>query len=288
VVRVQDQTGRPPTPGELLRGVLPRRHALAEPLWQARHRALLLLLVAHAALLPVWALLNGEPLQHVLGIEVALGALIGAGAVCRSRATAASAVSLGLVAAAAAVVHAGDGRTVLHFHFFLIVAALALYQQWLPFLLALGFVLVDHVAMGLLAPEAVYDDAFSLQSPWLAAVVHGGYVLATAAVSAVAWTWAERERRSAEERAEQEASRVRDSQRRLSGLLDNVPSSIFVKDLEGRFVDANRQMQKVLGSASTACSGAPALTCSGGRRRTCPTPTTRGSSPSGPAARSSR
>jgi diguanylate cyclase (GGDEF)-like protein/PAS domain S-box-containing protein len=247
VVQVERPEGRPPTPGELLHAVLPRGSDLAQPLWRARHRALLGLLVAHVLLLPLWALLNSEPFTHVLGLEAGLVGLVAVGANARSRALAASAVALGLVASAAAVVHAGDGRSVLHFHFFVVVAALALYQRWTPFLLALGFVIVDHAVMGLLAPEDVYDDAFSLQSPWLAAAVHGGYVLCAAAAAALAWTWAERERRSAEERAEQEASRVRESERRLAGLLDNVPASIFVKDLQGRFVDANRQMKQVLG-----------------------------------------
>ncbi|MCW2681861.1 MAG: hypothetical protein JWM62_3262 [Frankiales bacterium] len=245
-MQVDRHDGRPPTPGELLRGVLPGRRDLAAPLWHARHRALLGLLALHVLLLPIWALVNGEPLSHLVGVGAALVGLLVVGALSRSRGVAASAVSLGLVAAAAAVVHAGDGRTVLHFHFFLVVAALALYQQWLPFLLAIAFVLVDHAVMGLLAPGDVYDDAWSMQNPWLAALVHGSYVLGAAAVSALAWTWAERERRTAEERADQEASRVRESERRLSGLLDNAPSSIFVKDLEGRFIDANRQMQEVL------------------------------------------
>ncbi len=236
---------RPPTPGELLRGPLPE---LAQPLWLARHRALLTLLGAHVALLPLWALVNGEPLSHVAGVVFALTALGVVGVLSRSRRLAASAVSFGLVAASATVVHAGDGRTVLHFHFFLVVAALALYQQWTPYLLALAFVLVDHVAMGLLAPGDVYDDAFSLQSPWLAALVHGGYVLGAGAAAATAWTWAARERRDAEERVEQEAARVRASERRLAALLDNAPWAIFVKDLTGRFVEANRAMVATMGA----------------------------------------
>jgi diguanylate cyclase (GGDEF)-like protein/PAS domain S-box-containing protein len=263
---VDRHDGRPPTVGELVRGVLPGRRTLAAPLWHARHRALLVLLLAHLVLLPFWGALNEEPLGHLLALEAALAVLLVAGAVSRSRAVAASAVSLGLVGAAAAVVHAGDGRTVLHFHFFVVLAALALYQQWLPFLLAIGFVLVDHAVMGLLAPRDVYDDAFSLHNPWPAALVHGSYVLAASAVTAITWTWAERERRTAEERAEQEASRVRESERRLSGLLDNAPSSIFVKDLEGRFIDANRHMQttlqlpavRVLGRTSAELFGAEA------------------------------
>jgi diguanylate cyclase (GGDEF)-like protein/PAS domain S-box-containing protein len=243
------------TPGERLRGVLPQQVDLPEPLWRARHRALLGLLVAHVVLLLPWALLNGHPVAHVLWPAAGLTGLAALGAAARSRTVAASAVSSGLVVAAALVVHAGEGRTVLHFHFFVVVAALALYRQWAPFVLAVLLVLGDHAVMSQLSPQDVYDDAFSLSSPWLAVALHGGYVLAAAAVSAVAWTWAERERQAAEARAAEEAANVRRSERRLAGLLDNAPVSIFVKDLEGRFLSVNPEMQRLLGRAEDQVLG---------------------------------
>lgn len=236
---------RPPTVLELWRAV-PRRRPLPDPLWRARHRALLGLLVLHVAGLAPWALANGHPAGHVLAELAGLAGLALVGALARSRTLAASSVSIGLVAAAAVLVHLGGGRSVLHFHFFVVVAALALYQQWLPFGLALTFVLVDHAVMGTLAPQDVYDDAFSLANPLLASAVHGGYVLASAAVSALAWTWADRERRGAEQRAEAESAKVRQSERGLAALLDNAPASIFVKDLRGRFVTVNREMERML------------------------------------------
>ena len=243
----------PPTPGELWRG-LPTGRALPQPLWLARHRALLVLLVLHVLGLPAWALAIGAWAPHMLVEVGVLAALSLVGWRSRSRDVAASAVSLGLVASAGLLVHIGDGLTVLHFHFFVVVTALALYQQWLPFALALGFTVLDHAVIGLVTPRGVYDDAFGLRSPLAAAVVHGSYVLLVAASSAIAWTWAERERQDAEARVEQEAARVRDSERRLSALLDNAPSAIFVKDLEGRFVQANRHML-----ATLHCAGADVL-----------------------------
>ena len=225
---------------------LPVARPMPHRQWLARHRALIALLVVHAAVLPAWAGLHGHGLWHTSAAALGLVALAGAGSVLRNRTLAASAVSLGLVLAAGLVVHTGDGLTVLHFHFFVIVAALALYQQRMPFVLALVFVIVDHAGMGMLAPEEVYDDAFGLAHPVAAAIVHGVYVLAAAVLTVLAWTWSARERELAEARAEQEAARVRESERHLSALLEHAPSSIYVKDLEGRFVRANREFADLL------------------------------------------
>ena len=44
----------------------------------------------------------------------------------------------------ALVVHLSDGLIEAHFHFFVMVAVVALYQSWQPYLLALAFVVVHH------------------------------------------------------------------------------------------------------------------------------------------------
>ncbi|MGH7754598.1 MAG: hypothetical protein ACREN5_17470, partial [Gemmatimonadales bacterium] len=42
-----------------------------------------------------------------------------------------------------------------HFHYFVIVAVIALYQDWVPFLLAIAYVAIDHGLIGSLAPTWV-------------------------------------------------------------------------------------------------------------------------------------
>src|SRR5438477_7193124 len=46
--------------------------------------------------------------------------------------------TLGLVTASALLVHLAGGVMELHFHFFVMVALITLYEDWLPFLLAIG------------------------------------------------------------------------------------------------------------------------------------------------------
>jgi hypothetical protein len=72
----------------------------------------------------------------------------------RARSTAAV---LGLVTASAVIVHLSGGVIEAHFHFFVMVGVITLYQDWLPFGLALGYVVVHHTMLGLLAPTEVFN-----------------------------------------------------------------------------------------------------------------------------------
>ena len=244
---------------------LPQGRSLPSGLWRSRHRALVLLLAAHALLLPAWAVLWHHPAQHGLEGGLLLAALSLLAAQAPSRLLASSATALGLVAASALVVHTGGGHTFLHFHFFVVVAALALYQDWVPFGIALVMVVLDHVVLSVVSSEHVYDDAWSQRHPVGAAAVHGAFVLAAAAAGVVNWSWSERERRAAELRAEHEAARVRDSERRVAELIDHSPALVFVKDLQGRLVRVNprfAQMYEVpaaelLGRTASELAGGP-------------------------------
>jgi GGDEF domain-containing protein len=53
-----------------------------------------------------------------------------------------------------------------------------LYQDWLPFGLALGYVVVHHTVLGVLAPNDVVNHPAAQQTPWKWALIHGGFVLA--------------------------------------------------------------------------------------------------------------
>ena len=79
------------------------------------------------------------------------------GQVLRSQVARASAVSLGLMVGADVLVHVGGGLTDLHIWFYAMLALVALYQAWTPFLLAVGFVAVHHAAMSLWMPESVFS-----------------------------------------------------------------------------------------------------------------------------------
>ena len=222
-----------------LRAALPQGRSLPAAQWRSRHETVVMLLVLHAALLPAWGVLNGHGVAHAVAEVVPLAVLALVGAAARSRALASSATSTGLVLSSALVLHFGGGHTFLHFHFFVMVGVLALYQDWLPFLLTIGLVLLDHGVFGAFHAHQVYDDPWSVQHPIAATAVHGGFVLAAAMTHVLTWGWSQRERETAEHRLAAESARVTDSERRLAEVIDNAPALVFVKDLDGRLIRVN-------------------------------------------------
>ena len=74
-----------------------------------------------------------------------------------------------------------------------IVRVLTLYQDWLPFGLALGYVVVHHSVLGVLVPTSVFNHAAALRSPWKWALIHGAFVLAASVAYLVNWRLSERQ-----------------------------------------------------------------------------------------------
>jgi diguanylate cyclase len=106
------------------------------------------------------------------------------------RARSAAAV-LGLITASAVIVHLSGGVVEAHFHFFVMVGVITLYQDWLPFGLALGYVVVHHTVLGVLAPTDVFNHQAAARSPAKWALIHGGFVLAASVAYLVNWRLSE-------------------------------------------------------------------------------------------------
>ena len=70
-------------------------------------------------------------------------------------------VTIGLLTSSALIVHVSDGLPESYFHFFVMVAALSLYEDWVPFGAAVAYVLIQQ---GITAAIVDYDRA---ESPWL-------------------------------------------------------------------------------------------------------------------------
>jgi signal transduction histidine kinase len=179
--------------GARLRHALPTGSALPEETWQARHRAITLLLWLHVIALPFIGVWQDRGFFHSLA-EAAPVAGLGLAATVDGapRWVRASLTTLGLVLCSALLVHLFGGLIELHFHFFVVIAVVSLYQMWTPYLLGVGFVLVHHATMGLLAPTAVFNHPLAIDHPILFALVHGGFVLAESAACLAYWSANER------------------------------------------------------------------------------------------------
>ena len=179
---------------ESLVAVLPRGKSLPERQWRQRHLFITGLLVAHAPALFVFALIQGFAITHAATETlVPLGGALAA-TVLRGRIARSCAGSVGLMATSAMVVHLSGGAIEAHFHFFVMVPVVALYEDWPPFGLAIGSVLLHHGLLGATAPSAVYSHPAAISSPWQWAAVHAGFIAGACAASIANWRLHERGR----------------------------------------------------------------------------------------------
>jgi diguanylate cyclase (GGDEF)-like protein len=173
---------------DAVRYVLPRGGALPTDIWERRHRAVLVLLWVHAAAIAVYGLLGGfGPLHSAIDASpVGLAAFLASQSQFR-RVVRASVASVGLMMSSAMLVHLSGGYIEFHFHFFVMVAFVALYQDWIPFLLAVGFVVAHHGVLGTIAPSAVYNHPAAIAHPWRWALIHGAFLLGASVAGLIAW-----------------------------------------------------------------------------------------------------
>jgi diguanylate cyclase len=174
--------------------LLPQGDTLPSNVWTSRHRWIRRLLWLHVVAIPPFAALTRHTFLH--GIEEA--SLVAVFAVAATRATRrrdqSMAAAIGLLMSSAILVHLSHGLTEIHFHFFVVIGILTLYEDWIPFLIALGFVLVHHGVMGMLDPKSVYSDPRAWNDPWGFASIHGFFVLASSVAYIAFWRSSERVR----------------------------------------------------------------------------------------------
>jgi diguanylate cyclase (GGDEF)-like protein len=173
---------------------LPKGRWLPQEVWAQRHRGLTALLWANIPALFLFGIVRGYGPSSALVASVILipAGLIGS-ASRLSRNVRSASTSLGLVIGVSLFVHLAGGATEAHFMFFVILALLTLYQTWLPLLVALGYVIVEHGVMGALDPRAVYNDPSAIHHPWLYALLHGSFILAASVANILSWRLTEHE-----------------------------------------------------------------------------------------------
>ena len=121
----------------------------------------------------------------VIAAGLALGACVGSQRLRASMATSSLLVSCGLL------IHLFGGLIEMHFHFFVVLAVVAMYQAWTPYLVGLGFVVAHHALMGIWMPGMVYNHPLAVEHPVIFMCVHAGFVLAEAVALLTSWKVAE-------------------------------------------------------------------------------------------------
>src|SRR3954469_15730063 len=229
-----------------LRASLPTGKTLPAETWQRRHHAMVWLVWLHVVGLFVYALLRGYPAWH-MSIDTLPIATFGAAACVktRSRRFRACMVALGLLSSSAVLVHLSGGSTEAHFHFFVMVTVLATYEEWLPYLLAIVFVLLHHGVMGVVAPTSVYDHSTAVDNPWKWAGIHALFIAGLCVVNVITWRMNE-DARAEKDRAHE---RTRASETRFRSAFDDAPIGIALIELDGRFARVNGSLCVTMGYA---------------------------------------
>jgi diguanylate cyclase (GGDEF)-like protein len=181
-----------------LRTLLPQGGSLPREDWRRRHAGIMILLWVNVLAVPIYGAATAHSsLVHDLDSGVALGVLAALGAAPRlSRKLRTAFASLGLLSAAALLVHYSGGLIEAHFYFFVLIIVLTLYEDWMPFLLAVTFVLIHHGVLGTLEPRTVFDRPEEWAHPWTWAAIHAAFVAAAGVAALAAWRLNEDVRRN--------------------------------------------------------------------------------------------
>lgn len=182
-------------PLETIRKILPEGRALPEKEWRIRHNAILILTWLHAFGLAAFGLYQGFGLFQSVAESAVIAAAALSGSWSRiSRSARSAAASLGLITSSAILVQFSGGYIEAHFHFFVMLAVISLYQDWIPYLLAVLFVAVEHGLTGQFVPTVVYNHPDAFAHPWKWAVIHAGFILCESIVFLASWRISERAR----------------------------------------------------------------------------------------------
>ncbi len=229
---------------------IPRGARLDEQSFRGRHRIISGVLGAHVPILIAVALLRGTAdwLFWVLLTAIVATFVLGqlGGQLFR-----ASSVGLGLMLSAAVLVQICGGSTDMHLWFFALLALVALYQTWSPFLVAVALVAVHHGAMAIWMPHMVFNTPDALRYPLVFAGLHAVFLLAEATFLAYGWKFtedADRARRDEAGRAEaqREAQTKAESELAAERARAAEEAAAQLRDREARAAELEHQLTELV------------------------------------------
>jgi|GEM_PF-853612 len=202
---------------------LPRGATLTRASFEARHRIVSGFVWANVVVLLPVGLLSGEPWTHVVLALLVVAALNLAGRVVSGPGLRADLTSIALMLCSYAAIHFSGGRIDAHFHLFVALVFVSLYQRWSALLWSVLAVVVHHAVIGVLSPAHVFGGMTGvhghpevLTSAQLVGMValHAGFVIVQVVGILVFWHFAEQteaEVRAAEAAAAQERADAADA-----------------------------------------------------------------------------
>ncbi len=176
---------------------LPSGSQLSEELQRQRHHLIVSTLGLMIPILATVGLVNHRPLVNgVWEIGLAVVVPLLAAIIVKHKRARAAIAAFGLMSSAAVLVDLSGGKVEAHFMFFVLLPLVALYQDWLPFLVAIGVVVGHHAIIGTFEAKAVYDHMAAQHSPVLWAGIHASFVVALVIILIIHWNAAEASERA--------------------------------------------------------------------------------------------
>jgi len=202
---------------------LPKGNTLDDETFRKRHLLLCWILALHIPALFLLGVWRGYNVGHVVvELAVPLAALLFARVATPHRRLAGFFTTAGLVYCSVVLVHLSGGMIEAHFHFFVLIGLIALYQDWIPFLWNVLFTVGSHAGGSAIAERLIFNHNSGQDKPWTWAVIHGVAVLAASAGVIVFWRSTEEEQeRGIKLTADLAAAEV-ERQEAMSGLLVNL------------------------------------------------------------------
>jgi two-component system cell cycle sensor histidine kinase/response regulator CckA len=235
---------------DLLRRIrrgLPDGTSLPDNLWRRRHTAILTLLWLHVPAIMLFAEAEGVGVPHAI-FEGSLVAILAAtatlaGRFTRNRHILSTIVALGLLTSSATIVHLSGGAIEAHFHFFVMMSVLLLYEDWIPYAAAFAYVVLHHGLAGVISPASVYNHPAAIAHPWRWAAIHGLFITAAGIANIANWRLNE----TARQEARTASDRAHLSDARFAVAFDNAPIGVALVSPDGRWLDANQALVHILG-----------------------------------------
>ncbi|MDQ4011888.1 MAG: sensor histidine kinase [Actinomycetota bacterium] len=197
---------------------LPRGNLLDDTAWRTRHQLVLWVLGLHLPALFVFALWLRHSLPATLvGLVPLIGCML-LGIWKSQRRAASFFTSAGLVYCSAALVVFSRGSIEAHFHFFIIIGIIALYQDWVPFLWNILFTVLSHGIGTAWQAGLMFNHPAAQANPWVWSLIHGVAVLLACIGVVIFWRTTEDEQHKSMRLATQLAD-VELSQRKFTSEL---------------------------------------------------------------------
>jgi diguanylate cyclase (GGDEF)-like protein/PAS domain S-box-containing protein len=221
--------------------LLPAGTMLPFDAWLPRHRWIVRLLWLHVPALFLFGILRTNGIVHAT-VEVVPLIVLAIAAEQRQfgQQLRSCLAGAGLMAASAVLVHLGDGRIEMHFHFFVMLPVIATYQEWRPFLMSIGFVALHHGTVGIISPGSVFDHESATENPVLWAGIHAAFVLAASSVCLLSWRLIEDSNRSARRQLE-------DSERLFRSIIENAHDVVLLVDVDSTILYESPAGERLLG-----------------------------------------